>query len=722
MPQMLESPGGSDIRQEPLLSVGDTVWKHVRADRAAVLVDGAAYFGALREAMLAARRSIFIIGWDVDSRTRLVGPTGSADDGAPEALGEFLGYLAERQDGLDIYVLPWDYSLLFLRERELLPMGALGWKTPERVHVCVDSTAPLVASHHQKLVVIDDSVAFCGGLDLTLRRWDTARHDYRNPDRVDPAGAPYGPYHDVQMAISGAAARALGALARLRWSAASTTEIKPAADTACPWPPSVTPDFEDCDIGIARTQPDPLAGSGIREVERLYLRAIAAAERTIYMENQYLHCDAIATALAERAAAEPALEIVIVSNQESGGWIEERTMGMGRRSFMSILLQSPAASRIRVLRSTVSQGDDVAELHIHAKVQIIDDTLLRVGSANINERSMGVDTECDLALEARNDAERKRILDFRNHLVGHHLGVTGETMRDEIERHGSLIAAIDATRGGNQALQPIDPNHPPPLLDEELEIGLAEAADRRTPLTHAALSTAIELQEPEARKTGIPLRVIAAGVIALVLLALWYFTPLSHLANVKTLEPYFEEIGQSGWAPVVIPAVFLLASCVFFPITILIALTGMTLGPLLGMACASIGCLGSATFFFGLGTLLGENGLRPMMGKRLNRLSKTLADKGVLSVAGLRLLPVAPFTVINLIAGASHIRLGDFVIGTALGMAPGIILMTTLGDRIREVWHNPSAANVIVLGLLVAGWLAAAFGLQYLISKFRKSG
>ncbi|MGH6619309.1 MAG: TVP38/TMEM64 family protein, partial [Alphaproteobacteria bacterium] len=160
---------------------------------------------------------------------------------------------------------------------------------------------------------------------------------------------------------------------------------------------------------------------------------------------------------------------------------------------------------------------------------------------------------------------------------------------------------------------------------------------------------------------------------------------------------------------------------VFFPVTILIALTGMTLGPITGFLCATAGCLASAALAFAAGALMGEKGLRRIMGRRLNRMSRSAAEKGVLSIVGLRLLPVAPFTAVNLIAGASHVRFGDFMIGTVLGMMPGIVLMTALGDRLREVWHNPSVENVILLGALAVAWLAAAVALQYLVSKYRKS-
>jgi uncharacterized membrane protein YdjX (TVP38/TMEM64 family) len=523
------------------------------------------------------------------------------------------------------------------------------------------------------------------------------------------------------MIVDGDAARALAEIARSRWSAASKTDPAPAASEDTPWPDTVRPDFRNVTVGIARTRPESFAKPGVHEVETLYLEAIAQAERTLYIENQFLHCNTIADALAERAAQRPELEIIIVSNQTSGGWLEERTMGMGRRRFISILNESAGAARIRVLRSMVSDGETSQEVHIHAKLQIVDDKLLRIGSSNLNQRSMGLDTECDIAIEAATDEERARIVDIRDALIAHHLGMSAEALKKAARRHGSIIAAIDAAGDGGNRLEPIDPTYPAPFLDEDFEVSIANAADPRTPPTHAALSAALEIRRPGKSSKGMPIRLIVSAVIAAALVMLWYFTPLSETADVETLEPYFRQIAESGWAPVVVPLVFAVAGFVFFPVTILIALTGMTLGPITGFLSATAGCLGSAALGFAAGALMGEKGLRRLVGRRLNRLSQSAAEKGVVSMVGLRLLPVAPFTAINLIAGASHVRFLDFMIGTVLGMMPGIVLMTALGDRLRQVWHNPSVENTILLGLLALAWFAAAIGLQYLVSKYRKS-
>ena len=196
-----------------------------RADRAAVLIDAAAYYGTLRKALLEAKHSIYIIGWDVDSRTPLVGPSGEPDDDLPRELGPFLTALVERRPDLKISILLWDYSLFFTSEREAMPSLALRWKTPPQIDLCLDDAIPLGSSHHQKIVVIDEALVFSGGLDLTIRRWDTCAHDPSCKYRVDPAGKPYNGFHDVQIMVDGEAAKAMTDLARQRWARAAVEEL-----------------------------------------------------------------------------------------------------------------------------------------------------------------------------------------------------------------------------------------------------------------------------------------------------------------------------------------------------------------------------------------------------------------------------------------------------------------------------------------------------------------
>ena len=295
-----------------LLQPGHTVWKTARASRAAVLIDGARYFGALRAALLKAQSRVFIIGWDIHSRTRFVGESGQADDGYPETLGEFLSALVRDKPQLKIGVLLWDFAMLYATEREFMPTYALQWSTPSNVDFCLDNAIPIGSSQHQKIVVIDDSVAFSGGLDLTMRRWDTGAHRVDDLHRRDPGGKPYRPFHDVQAIVEGEAAQALGELARWRWRNACGQHVAPVEGSGDRWPDYIKADFSDIDVGIARTQPAYNGSVAVHEVAALFEHAIEQAEHTIYIENQFLSCIGIAKALAKRLRERPQLELLMI--------------------------------------------------------------------------------------------------------------------------------------------------------------------------------------------------------------------------------------------------------------------------------------------------------------------------------------------------------------------------------------------------------------------------
>ena len=110
--------------------------------------------------------------------------------------------------------------------------------------------------------------------------------------------------------------------------------------------------------------------------------------------------------------------------------------------------------------------------------------------------------------------------------------------------------------------------------------------------------------------------------------------------------------------------------------------------------------------------------LRAVLGPRLNRVQRRIVSGGVLAIAAIRLVPIAPFTVVNLVAGASEIRIGAFVAGTILGMLPGLIVMSALGHQIMRIISEPSAADVALLAGVIAIWIALAGGMQVAFAKF----
>lgn len=239
---------------QSIFEVGRNCGRVALANRVAFVVDGDDYFKIFMRAAERARKSIIIIAWDFNSNCCLDFTCGT--DGPGAKLGEYLNHLAKRQPDLQIHVLDWDFPMMYATDREA-PLGVglgWGWKPHKRVHLEFDNTHPAGGSHHQKIVVIDDAFAFCGGLDLTCKRWDTSEHAADAPHRI-VANKPYPPFHDMMIAVDGDAARWLGHLARERWRTSTQKEIAPAATNDDPWPPELEPNLLDVPVAIAVTAP-----------------------------------------------------------------------------------------------------------------------------------------------------------------------------------------------------------------------------------------------------------------------------------------------------------------------------------------------------------------------------------------------------------------------------------------------------------------------------------
>ncbi len=701
-----------------ILQPSKNVWRVAHADRAAVLIDGGRYFGALRETLRNARSTVFIVGWDIDSRTRLVGEDGTADDGLPEQVVEFLSALVKRRRTLSVHILAWDYSVLYALERELFPALTFGWRTPRRIQFCLDDNLPVGASHHQKIVVVDDAVAFCGGLDVTLRRWDRIRHDLDDPLRVDAAGRRYGPFHDVQAMVDGEAARTLAELVRMRWLGGACQSPPPMSLVGDPWPQSVRPDFTHVDVGISRTQPEFDEQEQVREVEALYLDSIDHAEKTVYIENQFLTCARFAERLAKRMRQKPVLETVIVGPRNHDSWVPERAMRNGRIRFMRILAENGVAGRIRLLCPQVRDGARSVETMVHSKVMIVDDALLRIGSSNLNNRSMGLDTECDLVIEARSEDERLAIKRVRDTLVGHHCGSDAEEVAQALARTDSLITTAESLSHDGHRLVPVDDLRGGTVRWLETVDGIA---DPEQPIAAPALLSRFVGMRPSANRFWRVLRVFATAVVLVALILAWHWTPLSRLTNPQEIQGWLESASQSARAPIFVLGAFVVAGLVAFPVTLLITVTAATFGPWLGFAYAASGTIASALVTYAVGAKLGRGVLQDILGPRLERIRRTITRRGVLAVAAVRLVPIAPFTLVNLVAGASRIPVQDYLAGTILGMAPGMIVLSALGYQILNIITEPSVGNVLLFLAAVTAWIGLSLGVQALVLRRRRT-
>ncbi|HWK65022.1 MAG TPA: phospholipase D-like domain-containing protein [Rhizobiaceae bacterium] len=432
-------PTGAESQNHArILALGRNAWRIERATRAAILIDADCYYRRLEQALLLARRSIWILGWDFNGRISLRPDCWPA----PRSLGNLLRGMVEQHQELEIRLLIWSLGSLYSQKK---PNGSTDeeWADHPRIHFRLDSKHPLRGSHHQKLVCIDDGLAFAGGIDLTVKRWDTSDHLAAQPARCEPDGTPYAPVHDVQMAVEGNAARALADLARERWCAATGEACTPIEPVSQCWPSALVPDLLNLDVAIARTWPGLPGHGAAREVAQLNQDALRSARRVIYIETQYFASSRIGRILASRLREKEGPEIVVVVTETSHGLLERFVMGGNRDRLIRRLKKADRFGRLRVMYAVQANAGKECEVLIHSKVMIVDDSFLRVGSSNLNNRSEGLDTECDLAVEAENEHQSKAIAGLRERLLGEHLGCTPQSVHAAIEDEASLVRAID---------------------------------------------------------------------------------------------------------------------------------------------------------------------------------------------------------------------------------------------------------------------------------------
>ena len=192
-------PGGR------IVATGRNAWKQPHANRCGLLVDAKDYYTAFYRAALQARRSIVLSGWQFDRGVKLLREKDVAlarPVGGEVRLLKMLDQLCRARPELEIYVLAWDFHVVFALEREWMQKLYFHWATHERLHFRFDDCHPPGGCHHQKFVVIDGWLSFLGGIDLCESRWDDRRHLVKNPARVS-RGRPQKPYHDVQAYFSG---------------------------------------------------------------------------------------------------------------------------------------------------------------------------------------------------------------------------------------------------------------------------------------------------------------------------------------------------------------------------------------------------------------------------------------------------------------------------------------------------------------------------------------
>ena len=195
--------------------------------------------------------------------------------------------------------------------------------------------------------------------------------------------------------------------------------------------------------------------------------------------------------------------------------------------------------------------------------------------------------------------------------------------------------------------------------------------------------------------------VLWTGIVAAVLL-LWLATPLREWIDVARIVALLRSFGDSPLAPLLMMAGYVVGGLLVFRVNVLIALTVIVFGPAFGVVYSLAGCLLSAVVLFEIGRLLPAAALRGRLRTRVQQLRVRLGGFGIASVAIVRIVPLGPFSVISLVAGMARVRRRAYLLGTAIGMLPGITINALFIDRIVAAIHAPSPATVMLAAAAAA--------------------
>jgi phosphatidylserine/phosphatidylglycerophosphate/cardiolipin synthase-like enzyme len=361
-----------------------------------VLIDGANALPRMAEAIRGARRHVHVCAWHLQPDFR---PT--RDGGRAWPVRELLAEAAER---VPVRVLVWAGAPVpvFKPSRSAVEAAREQLVRGTRIDCRLDARGRAMHCHHEKIVIVDDELAFVGGIDLTALagdRYDSCEH---------PLKAGIG-WHDASSMLRGPLLRDVAAHFALRWEAI--------AGQALPLPEDA-PRAGDVTAQLVRTIPErayPVLPHGEFSTLEAYVRALRSARRLIYLENQFLWSPEITTILEEKLRDPPSddFRVVVLLPQKANNG-QDDTRGMlgrlvaaddGAHRFLACTIQSRTAERS-------------GPLYVHAKIGIVDDEWLAVGSANLNEHSLFNDTEVDVVT-----CDPRVALDTRLRLWAEHLEV-----------------------------------------------------------------------------------------------------------------------------------------------------------------------------------------------------------------------------------------------------------------------------------------------------------
>ncbi|MCO4756144.1 MAG: hypothetical protein KC478_16805, partial [Bacteriovoracaceae bacterium] len=424
--------------KEPLLRKGHNCWRISQVEKLALLFDGENYYKALFDVLPKSKSSIVVAGWEVDSRVGLQ----NVSPDYPKDLRSFFTKLVKNKH-LHVFILSWRPALYLKFDRELFAKFRWWNNTNSKVHYWQDKTPFTFSSYHEKICLVDGSCAFLGGMDLTKRRWDTQSHKFDSQERIDGDGQSYQPVHDVQLVLSGKINDDIREFLQERLSLKSDKKVE--SNGSKIWPSTHQPTLTNSTVALSRTDPKKMAW----EIEAFYIDALKRAKNYIFIENQYLSHEEITNILGDKLKELDGPDVIIVLPLSYPGFFERAIFIKERNKILTKLKKKDAFNRLLIVYPEDIHKKKNEFIVVHSKLMAIDDMFFTLGSANLNHRSLRVDNELNLCMEASNNNEREFIRDAVSELLAEHLAVKKEMLKADWTESVSLKKLVEGFQKSN---------------------------------------------------------------------------------------------------------------------------------------------------------------------------------------------------------------------------------------------------------------------------------
>ncbi len=662
------------------------------------------YYEALAEILVHAKERVLIVGWSFDDRVVLSRESEHHTGSEPCSVGTLLVDCANRNPDLHIDIRIWGAPPVFGADQHISRWFRSRAEDIHNLDLRFVPADSAFAARHEKFILVDVAIAFLGGIDVTHARWDDAAHSAANPKRTDPDGARYVPYHDVQAAVSGPVVRDLWKLAL---DDGIIRTIPEADTTQTLWPPDLPVDATDATISLARTRLYPeTSRPSITEIREHYLDLIAKANERIYIENQYFSDRSIADAIVTRIQEPEGPDIIIIMSKELPDTLGRMTMGANNSLQLSRLLESDTHGKVSFF-SRVAPDDTDVTVKVHSKLMIVDGRYITLGSANISRRSFGMDSELNVVVDAHDCDNHSIARELEARLCAQHCGLSKQDWQQLVWDHGrSVPEALNARSidwpGLADGKHSLDATKLPPEIVEKLDM-------EAPPQAESALQSHVRSDPGRilARMKQGLLLVLALGLIsgAAVLFVRMDVDMNSVLDEVRAIYRARPVLGIA-----LTIASYWLSMALFVSVLVPVVFFSALHGPPLGMLFSLVGLLSGAAIYYRLGLFVFDADWIDRF--KAVRAAKTQLERirpyGVWAVAISRMVPSGPFAVVNFVTGMLGFTFRQFLLGSLIGLIPGIVAFSIFGEIIQNVFTDPSWINIGTLAAFLLVYFAVA--------------